>query len=85
MVKQNYWRGRVKKWPMIVTIKKKKKLKNGEKVTREIGNDIEKWKETKLQIKLYLKHIILIKLPIKPKKPEYVGETLKSNLWEYWI
>lgn len=37
-------------------------------------------KRLNYKIKLYLKHIILIKLPMKPKKPEYVGETLKSNL-----
>ena len=31
------------------------------------------------------KHNMLIQLPMKPKKPEHVGEVLKSDLREYWI
>ena len=30
------------------------------------------------------KHNMLIQLPMKPKKPEHVGEALKSDLREYW-
>ena len=31
------------------------------------------------------KHNIPIQLPMKPEKPEHVGEALKSELREYWI
>ena len=31
------------------------------------------------------KHNMLIQLPMKPKKPEHIGEALKSDLREYLI